>query len=158
MIVLVVKLLLEEYRIRWVYGQKVAWKLILHLTFKQLFRKLMLIITLFFLLFRLENPVNVPKTANRKITTLQIKEEQHLGSLTCHVFRHTSHPIFDKFNATTQGKAIKRQVRLQVPPSKERCAMWKSQRLVSSSYVVNLIIFQPFLLQHTQKSIKLHTF
>ena len=45
----------------------------------------------------------MPKTANRKITTLQIKEEQHLGSLTCHVFRHASHPIFDKFNATTKG-------------------------------------------------------
>jgi len=54
----------------------------------------------------LENPVNVPKTANRKITTLQIKEEQHLGSLTCHVFRHASHPIFDKFNATTKGLAF----------------------------------------------------
>ena len=48
--------------------------------------------------------------------------------------------------------------RLEVPPSQERCAMWKSEVLFSSSYVVNLMIFQPFLLQHTQKSIKLHIF
>ena len=40
----------------------------------------------------------------------------------------------------------------------ERCAMWKSEVLLSNSYVVNLMIFQLFLLQHTQKSIKLHNF
>ena len=43
-------------------------------------------------------------------------------------------------------------------PSKEGCAICKSQVLLSRSYVVNLIIFQPFLLQHTQKSIKLYIF
>ena len=32
---------------------------------------------------------------------------------------------------------------LEVPPS---CAMWKSQGLLSSFYVVNLMIFLPFLL------------
>ena len=45
---------------------------------------------------------------------------------------------------------------LEVPPSQERCAMCESQGQLSSSYVVNLMIFQPFLLQHTQKPIKLH--
>lgn len=48
----------------------------------------------------------MPKTANSKITTLQIEEQQHLGSLTCHVLRDTSKPIFDKFNATTNGLAF----------------------------------------------------
>lgn len=48
----------------------------------------------------------MPKTANRKITTLQIREEQHFGSLTCHVLRDTSQPLFDKFNATTKGLAF----------------------------------------------------
>ena len=48
----------------------------------------------------------MPKTANRKITTLQIREEQHLGSLTCHVLRDTSNSLFDKFNATTTGLAF----------------------------------------------------
>ena len=56
--------------------------------------------------FRLENPSNVPKTADRKITTLQIKEDQYLGSLTCHVLRDTSNPLFDHFNATTGGLAF----------------------------------------------------
>ena len=54
----------------------------------------------------MENPVNVPKTASHKITTLQIEESRHLGSLTCHVLRDTSKPVFDKFNATTNGLAF----------------------------------------------------
>ena len=49
-------------------------------------------------------------------------------------------------------------LRLEVPPSQERCAMLKSQGLLSSFYVVNITIFQPFFLQHTQKSIKCHKF
>ena len=56
--------------------------------------------------FRLENPINVPKTANTKITTLQIREDQHLGSLTCHILRDTSNTLFDHFNATTKGLAF----------------------------------------------------
>ena len=50
------------------------------------------------------------------------------------------------------------KVGLEVPPSQERCAMLKSQGLLSSFYVVNIMIFQPFQLQHTQKLIKLHNF
>ena len=48
----------------------------------------------------------MPKTANTKVTTLQIREERNLGSLTCHVLRDTSNPIFDHFNATTKGLAF----------------------------------------------------
>ena len=47
---------------------------------------------------------------------------------------------------------------LRVPPSQERCAMYESKVLFSSSYVVNFMIFMPFLLQHTQKSIKYRIF
>ena len=43
-------------------------------------------------------------------------------------------------------------------PSEEKCAICKSQVLLSRSYVGNLMIFQPLWLQHTQKSIKLHYF
>ena len=50
------------------------------------------------------------------------------------------------------------QLRLEVPPSQERCAMLKSQGLLCSFYVVYIIIFQPFLLQHNQKLIKLHNY
>ena len=56
--------------------------------------------------FRLENPINVPKTANTKITTLRIQEQQYFGSLTCHVLRDTSNSIFNHFNATTRGLAF----------------------------------------------------
>ena len=48
----------------------------------------------------------MPKTANTKITTLQIREDQHLGSLTCHILRDTSNTLFDHFNATTKGLAF----------------------------------------------------
>ena len=58
------------------------------------------------LFFRLENPIDVPKTANTKITTLQIQEQQYFGSLTCHVLRDTSNSIFNHFNATTRGLAF----------------------------------------------------
>ena len=47
---------------------------------------------------------------------------------------------------------------LEAPPSQERCAIYECQGLLSSSYVVNFMIFYPFLHQHTQKSIKLHNF
>ena len=50
------------------------------------------------------------------------------------------------------------QVSIEISPSQERCAIVKSQGLLSMSYVVNIMIFQPFLLQHTQKSMKLHNF
>ena len=48
----------------------------------------------------------MPKTANTKITTLQIQEQQYFGSLTCHVLRDTSNSIFNHFNATTRGLAF----------------------------------------------------
>ena len=50
------------------------------------------------------------------------------------------------------------QIDCIVPLSQERCAMCESLAQLSSSYVLNLVIFYPFLLQHTQKTIKLHTF
>ena len=40
--------------------------------------------------------------------------------------------------------------KLEVSPFQERCAMLPSQGLLSSSYGINFMIFQPILLQHTQ--------
>ncbi len=46
-----------------------------------------------------DEPKNVKKVANAKLTTLRIKEVQHFGSLTCHVLRDTSNKLFDNFFA-----------------------------------------------------------
>ena len=37
--------------------------------------------------FRVDNPVRARKVPGSKLTTLRILEEQHFGSLTCHVLR-----------------------------------------------------------------------
>ena len=82
-------------------------------------------------------------------------EIQTLTSSKKTVPKSNHQPIFIKVHYPYELLCISA---LEVPPSQERCAMWKSQGLLSSFYVVNLMIFQPFLLQHTQKSIKLHNF
>lgn len=53
----------------------------------------------------MESPVRVAKVGMTKLTSLKILEEQHLGSLTCHVLRDPSKPsAFDSFaaNSTTE--------------------------------------------------------
>jgi hypothetical protein len=40
------------------------------------------------------------------LTTLQIREEQYLGSLTCHILKDTSKTIFDNFIARSDGIAF----------------------------------------------------
>ena len=65
--------------------------------------------------------------------------------------------IFAVFSTCICTYFVSRWV-LEAPPSQERCAIRKSQVSLSRSYVVNIMIFQPFLLQHTQKLIKLHNF
>ena len=37
--------------------------------------------------YRVDNPVRARKVPGSKLTTLRILEEQHFGSLTCHVLR-----------------------------------------------------------------------
>ena len=38
-----------------------------------------------------------------KLTTLQIREDQHFGSLTCHVLRDRDEPVFDHFEANSSS-------------------------------------------------------
>ena len=49
----------------------------------------------------MDNPVRARKIPNTKLTSLRILEEQHFGSLTCHVLRSRDRPVFDHFSANS---------------------------------------------------------
>ena len=71
-------------------------------------------------------------------TTMQAKIFQGQKS-----FQKKAHFDFDDPECRSKKNHIreKNTAELEVPPSKERCAMWKSEVLLNSSYVVNLMIF-----------------
>ena len=54
-------------------------------------------------------------------------------------------PDVDQRKIIVFGRSLGKCI-IEVPPSLERCAMCESQGQLSSSYVVNLMIFLPFLL------------
>ena len=53
---------------------------------------------------RSQSPVYVRKSSRSFLTSLTIKESRNLGSLTCHVLRDASQPVFDHFMANSSTR------------------------------------------------------
>ncbi len=51
----------------------------------------------------MDNPIYAEKVPGRKLTSLRILEEQHFGSLLCHVLRQKEKPLFDHFLANASS-------------------------------------------------------
>ena len=69
--------------------------------------------------------------------------EFRISNMCCCFLKANSWKNQNKYSKFDMSNSMSYQ-ELEVPPSKERCAMWKSEVFLSSSYVVNLIISSRF--------------